>query len=230
MSKKKNFVMGLKTGLPIVFGFIPVGIAYAMMAREAGLTILETCLMSLTVFAGASQMMAAGMIAKGAGILAIIITTFILNLRHVIMSMCVFNKMDDKKNKLKYPASFGVTDESFAVFTQTKKENSNIYFFLGLVIISYSAWNVGSLIGAIASEFLPEVITISFGIALYAMFIGLLMPGLRGNLKLTILVIFTAIISFVLNKFIDSSWAIVISTLVSAFIGIYFVDLKEDNV
>ena len=90
---KKEYLAGLKMGIPIVIGFVPVAIAFAIMGCEAGLTKVETVLMSVMVFAGASQIMAVGMLASGAGLLSIVVATFILNLRHLIMSTCVVNQM-----------------------------------------------------------------------------------------------------------------------------------------
>lgn len=226
---RKAFLRGMRAGIPVIFGFIPVGIAYAIMARQAGFSVFQTCLMSLSVFAGASQMMSAGMYAQGASIIAIIITTFILNLRHVIMSICVANKMKPKGILTKLVTSFGVTDESFAIFTTEKKENASPAFFLGLILVTYSSWNVGTLIGAIASSFLPEILSASLGIALYAMFIAILMPGLSGNFKLGLLVALTAVCNTLLSLFMESSWALIASTLICAFIGVFFVELKEDD-
>ena len=229
MKKKQLYIFGLKDGIPIILGFIPVGIAYAIMARQAGLSVFETCLMSLTVFAGASQMMSTGMIAQGASVVAIIIATFILNLRHIIMSICVYNKMKDSNKGLQIISSFGVTDESFAIFSTIKEEKSSIWFFLGLITVSYSSWNVGTFIGAIASNFLPEIIIASLGVSLYAMFIALLVPSIKGNIKLILLVILTAACNTLLSLVIDSSWSLVISTLLCAFVGVFFVDLKEEK-
>ena len=70
MTKRTEYLAGLKSAVPVIFGFIPVGIAYAIMARQAGFDIFETCFMSVAVFAGASQMMAVGMYAQGAGLAA----------------------------------------------------------------------------------------------------------------------------------------------------------------
>ena len=68
MSKRDEYLAGARAGIPVLLGFIPVGIAYAIMARQAGFDIFETCFMSIAVFAGASQMMAVGMYAQGAGL------------------------------------------------------------------------------------------------------------------------------------------------------------------
>lgn len=225
--KTKQYLAGLKKAVPVILGFVPVGIAYAIMARQAGFSVLQTCLMSLSVFAGASQIMAVGMYAQGASLIAIIIATFILNLRHLIMSTCVINRMKDGSVGLKLLAAFGVTDESFAIFTTENEDNCSIWFFLGLVTVAYLSWNVGTLAGAAASAFLPDILTASLSIALYAMFIGLLVPNLTNNLRLGILVLITAVCNSILSKLIPSSWALIASTLLCAFIGVFFVDTEK---
>ncbi len=221
----KQYICGLRAGLPVIFGFIPIGIAYAIMARQAGFNVTETVLMSAAVFAGASQMMAAGMYAQGSGIIAIILATFILNLRHLIMSTCVMNNMKSEKTGTRLLAAFGVTDESFAIFTTEKEDRTSAAYFLGLITVTYSSWVAGSALGALLSDFLPAVITASFGIALYAMFIALLVPGLTHNMRLCALVALTAVVNSVLTLLIPSSWALIISTLLCAFIGVFFVKL-----
>ena len=175
-------------------------------------------------------MMAVGMYVQGAGIIAMILATFILNLHHLIMSTCVVNRMKNEPIKLKLLATFGVTDESFAIFTTEKREKCSGLYFLGLITVTYSSWIVGSAIGAIASDFLPTILTASLGIALYAMFIGILVPNLTHNLKLGLLVILTAVCNSVLTQFMDSSWALILSTLVCAVIGVSFVDLNGQEV
>ncbi len=227
---KKQYLLGLRAGVPVMLGFIPVGIAYAIMARQGGFSALQTCLMSLSVFAGASQMMAAGMYGQGAGMAAIILTTFILNLRHIIMSLCVAERMEKTSLPARLAASFGVTDESFAIFTTVKKENCTIWFFLGIITVTYSSWNIGTLIGALSSDLLPAFLTAALGVSLYAMFTALLVPGVKGNTRLILLVLFTAAVNTVLSSFVDSGWAIIISTLLCAFIGVFFVDLEEAGV
>ena len=224
MHKKAEFLQGVRAGIPVILGFVPVGIAFAIMARQAGLSVLETSMMSVTVFAGASQMMAAGMYAQGAGLAAMILTTFILNLRHVIMSTCVFNRMSPCKTATRLPLAFGVTDESFAIFTTQDREHATPWFFLGLILSTYLSWNAGTLIGAILSDLLPPLLTASLGISLYAMFIGLLVPNLSRNWRLAVLVVMTALCNTLLSLFLDSSWSLIASTLLCAFVGVFFVD------
>lgn len=174
-------------------------------------------------------MMAVGMYTQGASLISIILATFIINLRHVIMSTCVANRMTTGTWKIRLLSAFGVTDESFAIFTTEKEENCTVMYLLGLILVNYTSWNAGTLIGAIASDFLPEILTASLGISLYAMFIGLLMPNLSSNKKLGLLVILTALCNTLFSQIIDSSWALILSTLICAFFGVFFVDLEENT-
>lgn len=229
LNKKKQFLSGLKASVPVILGFIPIAIAFAVMAGQAGFTTAETTGMSAAVLAGAAQMMSTGMVAQGSAIITIIIATFILNLRHLIMSTCVMARMKPCSVWLRLLAAFGVTDESFAVFTTASEDDTDIMFFLGLVCGTYLSWVLGSFIGALFSSLLPERISMSLGIALYAMFIGLLLPNLRGNIKLLILAVLTAVLNSIFCIFMASSWALIAATLLGAFIGVFFVELDGEK-
>ena len=227
--KRRSFSAGLRTGLPIMLGYVPIGIAFAVMARQAGLSVGQTCLMSLTVYAGASQMMAAGILAEGAGLAAIVLATFVLNLRHIIMSTCVMHRMEPAPLPLRLLAAFGVTDESFALFTTDTRGFRSVFFFLGIHAAIYLSWNLGTLLGALAMDLLPPILTASLGVSLYAMFISLLTPHLPGNGRLTALVLLTALCNTLLGRVMASSWALIVSTLLCAFAGSFFVEPEEES-
>jgi 4-azaleucine resistance transporter AzlC len=227
MSKAKQYQLGLKAGIPVVLGFIPIAIAFAMMSEQSGVSMGQTIMMSVLVFAGASQMMAVGMLGQGAAMLPIVMATFILNLRHLIMSTCVMNRLKGTPSWFKLLLAFGVTDESFAIFTTMEKEKCSSFFFLGLICAAYSSWVVGTIIGSIASQFLPAVITNSLGIALYAMFIALLVPNVKKSLRLGLVVLVTAAINIMLSKFMDRSWSIIFSTLIGAAIGVFIAEDED---
>ncbi len=227
--KRRSFSAGVRTGLPIMLGYVPIGIAFAVMARQAGLSVGQTCLMSLTVYAGASQMMAAGMLAEGAGLAAIVLATFVLNLRHIIMSTCVMHRMEPAPLPLRLLAAFGVTDESFALFTTDTRGFRSVFFFLGIHAAIYLSWNLGTLLGALAMDLLPPILTASLGVSLYAMFISLLTPHLPGNGRLAALVLLTALCNTLLGRVMASSWALIVSTLLCAFAGSFFVEPEEES-
>lgn len=224
-----EIIAGMKAAVPIVLGFIPVGMAYAVMAKGAGFNVAETVFMSVSVFAGASQMMTVGLYKEGAAIIAMVLATFMMNLRHVIMSTCVFEQTERVGFFKKLFLGFFVTDESFAVITSHKDRKCSFWFFASLGVTHYLAWVGGTAIGAFAVGFLPEALELSLGIALYAMFIGLLVPSIKRNLKLLLLVVLTAVMNSVLCIFLDGAASLIITTLVCAFAGVFFVDLDGED-
>ena len=108
------------------------------------------------------------------------------------------------------------------MFSTQKDENRTMPFFAGLAVITYLSWVGGSAIGAFASGLIPQTLLNSFNIALYAMFIALLAPGLSGKPKLCLLVLFTAALSALLGRLMPASWALILSTLAGAAVGAVF--------
>ena len=107
---KKDFVEGAKAATPIILGYIPVGIAYGMMAKATGLTFFKA--LSFSLF---GQMAAVTMLAQNTAYITIVLTVFILNLRHIIMSTCIMEKMEKTSLPIRLLLSFGITDEVFAM-------------------------------------------------------------------------------------------------------------------
>ena len=200
----------MKHGIPVVLGYIPVGIAYAVSALQAGFSPFETILMSFSVYSGSGQVLGVGMTAQGASLAAIFIGTFLINFRYFIMSL---------KAPIKAWTSFYITDETFAIFTTAPEERAKLPYIAGLIILTYSSWISGAVIGVIANSILPGWVAAGLGIALYALFIALVVPGCKSNHKIALMVIMTALFNCLLSLFIDGSWAIVISTLLWAAIG-----------
>ena len=220
----KSYLYGVRKGIPVLIGFLPVAISYAIAATAGGMGVGETVGMSAAVFAGASQIMATEMIASGAGGFAIIMATFTLNLRHIIMSSCVFKKLKEKNWFVRILVAFGVTDETFAIYTTEDDEKCDAPFMLGLISISYGSWVLGALIGVILQRAMPESLSQSFGIALYALFIALIVPDIKKSLKLFLTVLLTVAMNICLSCAVDKSWAIIISTLLGALVGTFLIE------
>lgn len=146
---------GLTVGFPIILGYFPIAITYGVLAKQAGMSLLELTSMSVLVYAGASQFMAANMIAVGAGALEIIVATFVLNFRHFVMSLSFMNKLRHIGLNWKAPLSLGLTDETFAVSSvnneESKKENG-ILFYTTLFVMAYLSWVSGSFLGGLLGE------------------------------------------------------------------------------
>lgn len=226
MIKTSDYLQGVKAGVPIILGIIPVGVAFAIMARQSGFSILETIMMSATVFAGASQMVSVNMYSQGADLLAIILATFVINLRHLIMSTCIMHKMKSDNVLMKALVSFGITDESFAIFTNLESEEATIGFFMGLISVTYSTWVLSTVLGAISVKLLPAIIANSLGISLYAMFIALLIPNVKSDFNLLYLMIFTGLLNLILVNIIGGSWAMILSTLIAASVGACLIEVR----
>ena len=223
----KDFKKGLKAASPIVLGYIPVGIAYGMMARASGLTLLKAMSFSVFVYAGASQMASVQMLATNIGFATIVLTVFVLNLRHIIMSTCVMDSLKKTPLPIRLILSFGITDEVFALTMTKYKQKLTPAFFLGVASGSYLSWNVGSVLGILFSSFLPDIVSKALSISLYAMFIGLLVPNVKKSTRLFYVVLITIALSYLFNLFLSSSLSMILSCLVSALIGMVFI--KEED-
>lgn len=219
-----DYTYGLRRGLPIVFGFLPVAVTFAVMSSQAGLNAAETIGMSAAVFAGASQIMAVGMVSAGADILAITLATFVLNLRHIIMSTCVFRRLTHEKRRWYLPIGFGVTDETFAFFSLEKRERASVGTMLGLITVAYSSWVGGTVLGTFLSTLLPDALANSLGIALYALFIALVTPDIKKSLRLLLVVVLTVALNVGFGFVLPKSWAIIAATLIGAGLGVFFVE------
>lgn len=220
-----TFNEGIKSGIPIAVGYIPISVAFGLLAKSAGVPDYLSILMSLMVFAGASQFVAVNLITLGVMPFEIITATFILNLRHFLMSASISQKLEKSISKTWMSIiSFGITDETFTVASLRSEEEVSRDFMLGLNLVAYSAWVFGTAVGVFLAPSLPESLKSSMGIALYAMFIGLLVPALKNSPPVLTVSLTAAIINSFLNyvpMFINLSagWAIIISTIASSCIG-----------
>ncbi|MFC7370095.1 AzlC family ABC transporter permease [Fictibacillus iocasae] len=209
---------GVKAGLAIAIGYTPIAFTYGLLAKTAGLTLWETVAMSIFVFAGASQYIALSMLAASTGAIEILITTFIMNIRHLLMSASLNERAEHDKKWIKAVYAFMVTDETFAVATTRKEDKLSSGFLIGLGLIAYSSWIIFSGIGYLTGAGLPEVVQNSMGIALYAMFIGLLVPAAKKSRKVILLAATAALLNIAFSQYepLAGGWGIILSTLISA--------------
>lgn len=217
--KISQFRLGLQDGVSIAIGYAPIALTYGLLAKTADLTLVETVLMSLIVFAGASQYMALSMFALGTGSLEVIMTTFIVNIRHFLMSASLNEKVEKEVPWKKAVYAFGITDETFSV-AATKAGTVSTGYLFGIISLAYSSWVVFSGIGYGIGTSLPKVLQDSMTIALYAMFIGLLVPSMRKSVKVVYLALLAAVFNsvFVFWNVMGKGWAIVVATLLSSIL------------
>ncbi|WP_366938516.1 AzlC family ABC transporter permease [uncultured Methanobrevibacter sp.] len=221
ISRTAKFIDGAKKGIPITFGYVPMGIGYAAIAMKAGFTPLQTISMSFLVYAGAGQIIAASMALTGASVMAIVLTNFVVNLRYFVMSTCVLNQVEESNLGLNILASHVTVDESFAMFSLS--EDSHIWIYLGIAITAWLSWCLGAGIGVVLLDILPVIVTNSFNISLYALFVAILTPAVKESKQIALLVLITAVLNIVLSQFLGN-WSLIVSTLVGAAVGMYIVD------
>jgi 4-azaleucine resistance transporter AzlC len=213
------FKEGLKAGWPICLGYFPIGLAFGVLAQKAGLHPVEIGLMSLLVFAGSSQFVAVSMLSGGASVLSIVLTTFVINLRHLLMSSSLALYLRSVNKRWTALFAYGVTDESFAV-NLTRFRDSNWDWRQALVLNQTAnvAWIASSIVGAYSGQFIPAG---AFGIdyALIAMFLCLLVFQLRGRLY-ALTAIVAGVLAVFLALLLPGNSYIVLASVLAALIGV----------
>ena len=218
--KRKEFLSGVKAALPIVFGYIPVGMAFGVLAAQIGLTVSEVFFMSLLVYAGSGQFVAVSLMSAGASAVAIIFTTFLVNSRHILMSAALVPHVRNIPRWSLPLISYGITDETFAVaMGEVTKENKGELFFLGLNITSQSFWILSTVIGASIGNIIPDPRAFGLHFAMPAMFIALLIMQIK-NKKGILLAMLAIGLSILFKSILPGNWNIILATILTATIGV----------
>nr|WP_275444536.1 AzlC family ABC transporter permease [Paenibacillus sp. ACRRX] len=221
---EESFIKGVKDCIPTLLGYLSIGIAAGVIQKTAGLSIAEIALMSLILYAGSAQFIAAGMIATSSSHTAIIITIFFVNLRHILLSAALapyFRHLSPLRNML---VGSLLTDETFgvAISETARKKKISEKWMHGLNITAYVNWLIANLAGAFLAQWIsnPEKFGLEF--ALPAMFIGILMLTMlgRNKIKLDIVVASIAVVIAVGSTFMmSSSMGVIVATIVASTIG-----------
>lgn len=219
--KFKDFLDGIRLSLPIGAGYFPLGLACGIVCAEAGMSVIQIFIMSLLVFAGAAQYIAGGMIAAGASPISIIITTFIVNSRHILYTSVLYpyiSKWSFLKQSL-FAAQ--ITDEVFAVHSSSiNKNNADTITAFTLNIFSHSFWIISNTIGGISASLIPDSSKFGLDFTLYALFIALIIPRLV-NIAQCVALITGGIIATIFALFNMVYMGIIAGAAVGAFAGYY---------
>lgn len=148
-----EFRRGIGAGVPLLVGYLPISVAFGVIAAQGNIPLGHAVAMSALVFAGASQFLAVNMIASGAGTAAVVLATFMINLRHLIMSLSLMSQLRPSSRWIRAAASFGITDETFAVASMEAEESKHPLapaFLFGLILMAYGSWVTGTWLGGVA--------------------------------------------------------------------------------
>ncbi len=227
--KARQFADGARLGIPIALGYITVSFSFGMLAVQSGLSVWEAMLISMTNLTSAGQFAGLNVITAGGSMAELAATQLVINLRYMLMSLALSQRIEKMPLIKRLIVAFGITDEVFTV-AATRSERVSFPFMLGLIGVPYIGWSLGTFLGAYINNLLPESIASGMGIMLYAMFIAIIIPEARKSRAVLITVIIAAAIScflYYLCPFISSGWAVIISAAAAALIGAFVFPVKE---
>ncbi len=215
---------GIRDGIPIGLGYFSVSFSFGILAVSNGFEWWEALLVSMANLTSAGQYAGITVMAAAGGLVEMAVSQFVINLRYALMSLSLSQKADRKfRGIYRLILGFGITDEIFAVAMNTGKEIKRSYFF-GLIIAPYIGWTLGTLTGAVCGNIMPSVICDALGIALYGMFIAIIVPAAKKNRAVLFVAAVSAAISCmfyyipVFDK-ISSGFAIIICAVMASALG-----------
>lgn len=230
-----SFSKGIRDGIPIALGYLSVSFAFGMTVVAKGLPVWVAVLISMTNLTSAGQLSGVNLIAASASYFELALTQLIINLRYALMSLSLSQKLDRNVRLAdRLILSFGNTDEVFAVARSQKGEVGSRYLY-GLILTPYVGWALGTFIGAAAGSLLPNAIRSALGIAIYGMFLAIVIPPSKHSCPVLWVVLIAVALSCLfrwmpgLNQ-ISSGFAIILSTLIAAGFGAWFFpDVEEER-
>ena len=235
MNNRKWYAKGIKDGIPIALGYFAVSFALGITAREAGITPLQAGCMSAVMLASAGQFAAINVIAAADTLIQMAITTLVINLRYILMSSAMSQKLDKKMSfihRLILPCF--VTDEIFGIATNVEGRLNPFYNY-GAATVAVPGWTIGTILGAAVGSILPERVEMALGVALYGMFLAIIIPPAKKNHFLIFVILSAmalgAVFRYVpgLNKISSGFVVIIITVLVSAVAAILRPIKEEDH-
>ena len=229
-----DYGRGLRHGLPIALGYVSVAFAFGIQARSAGLSTLQAVLISLLNVTSAGQLAGLTLMTAGAGLTEMVLTQLTINLRYALMSLSLGQKLD-RSMTLVHRAliAFCNTDEVFAVASQQPGTVGRAYLY-GLTNGPFVGWVLGTLLGALAGGLLPKALTDALGIAIYGMFIAIVLPPLRRMREVRAAVGVSVALSCALAlmpvfSFVSDGFRIIICAVVASVLGAWLMPLRAED-
>ena len=228
---------GLLDGLPIGLGYLSVSFSFGISAVNEGLSPLAAVLISLTNLTSAGQVAGLGIILASGPYLEMALTQLVINIRYFLMSLSLSQRLDGCFTlRHRLLASFGITDEIFGVASARKDPLAPRYMY-GLMLLPIIGWTLGTVLGAVAGNILPDGIKHALGIAIYGMFVAIVVPPARRERGVLVGVLVAILISCAfayvpLFSFITSGFSIIIAALLAALLAAWLFPVacedKED--
>ena len=233
-TKKEEFLAGVHSGIPICLGYIAVSFTFGIMAKNAGLSVWEAVLISAANLTSASQFAGLSLIVSGSSLLEMAATQFVINLRYSLMSCSLSQKLDQSAPFFhRFFMAYGVTDEIFGVSVCREGPLSPFYSY-GLISVAAPGWTLGTFLGIVSGSILPERLIRALSVALYGMFIAIIIPPARENRVIAGIVAVSMILSLIFTEVpflgsISSGFRIIILTLLIGGAAAFLFPLREET-
>ncbi len=230
----ESFRRGLRDGVPIGLGYFAVSFTFGIMAVSGGLSIWQSVLISLTNLTSAGQFAGLEIIIAGGAYWEMVLTEFIINLRYCLMSFSLSQKLKPGTGIAhRLVMAFGITDEIFGVSASQQGKISPWYNY-GAMCMGIPGWTLGTLIGALFGNFLPPFLISALSVAIYGMFLAVIIPPAKTNRAVLFVVIGAMALSCLFAavpvlKNVSTGFVIIIVTVVTAAIAAVIAPVKEEE-
>lgn len=229
---RKAFMKGLSDGVPIGLGYFSVAMGFGILAINLKISAFFAWLISATNLTSAGQAAGVEVIAAGGTLIEMALTQLVINLRYSLMGFSLTQKLDDSFTTPKrLVLSMGITDEIYAMAISQKGKISPAYM-TGLIIIPFIGWTSGTVVGAFASQILPEIISDVMGIMLYGMFIAVFVPASKKSKNVLLAVLISAGASIIfkyLLTFVSGGFSIILSAIIASVVCALIFPVKEEK-
>lgn len=234
VQNKKWFLKGMKDGVPIAMGYFAVAFALGIAAKRAGMSAVQAGAMSILMLASAGQYAAITVIATGGGYIQMAVTTLIVNLRYLLMSCALSQKVDpNMKMGHRLLLSYPVTDEIFGI-AMSVEGRLNPFYNYGAASVAAPGWTLGAFLGAAVGAILPQSISNALGVALYGMFLAIIIPPAKKNKVIAGAVIVSMLCSLLFSiapvlREISSGMQIIVLTVLIAGAAAYLFPVNDEE-
>lgn len=229
----KEYIRGIKAGIPIGLGYLSVSFTFGIMAASYGFYWWQAVLISMLTVTSAGQLAGIGVMRYPGQYMEMLLSQLTINIRYSFMSISLAQKTEEKfKGIYRWIFGFMMTDEIFAVASMEQEVKRS--FFAGLSTIPYLGWTFGTLLGVLLGNILPESIMSALGLAIYGMFVAIVVPEMkkaRPVIFVVILALFLSCIFYYVPVFsqLSSGIAISICAIAAAAVGAILFPIKEEE-
>ena len=230
----QGYTKGFRDGVAIGLGYLSVSFSFGINAVNGGLSILQAALISMTNLTSAGQLAGLKLMIGLAPLLEMFLVQLTINIRYSLMGISLTQKLDDSMTIWhRMGTAFFITDEVFAVASSQPGTIGRRYLY-GLAAMPYVGWALGTVLGAAAGSLLPAGVTTALGIAIYGMFIAIIVPPMKTLRPVRLVVLIALALSLMLRylpmlSFISDGFAIILCAVAAAGVGAYFFPVEEED-